>query len=42
VEEARQMIAQEVTPISDLRSTEHYRRIVSGNVLVKFLRQLVG
>jgi CO/xanthine dehydrogenase FAD-binding subunit len=42
VEQARQMIAQEVTPISDLRSTEHYRRVVTGNVLVKFLRQLLG
>jgi CO/xanthine dehydrogenase FAD-binding subunit len=42
VKQARQMIAQEVTPISDLRSTEHYRRIVTGNVLVKFLRQLLG
>jgi CO/xanthine dehydrogenase FAD-binding subunit len=42
MEQARQMIAQEITPISDLRSTEHYRRIVTGNVLVKFLRQLLG
>ena len=42
VEQARQMMAKEVTPISDLRSTEHYRRIVTGNVLVKFLRKLLG
>lgn len=42
MEEARQMIAQEITPITDLRSTEHYRRTVTGNVLVKFLRQLAG
>lgn len=42
VEQARQTIAQEITPISDLRSTEHYRRTVTGNVLVKFLRQLAG
>ena len=40
--EARDLIAQEVTPITDLRSTEHYRRTVTGNVLVKFLRQLIG
>jgi CO/xanthine dehydrogenase FAD-binding subunit len=39
-EQARQMIAREITPITDLRSTEHYRRTVTGNVLVKFLRQL--
>ena len=42
LEEARQMIAQEITPITDLRSTEHYRRTVTGNVLVKFLRQHAG
>jgi len=42
MEQARHMIAQEITPISDLRSTEHYRRTVTGNVLVKFLRQLLG
>lgn len=42
MDDARNMIAQEVTPITDLRSTEHYRRIVTGNVLVKFLRQLKG
>lgn len=40
MEQARQMIAREITPITDLRSTEHYRRTVTGNVLVKFLRQL--
>lgn len=42
MEQARRMIAQEVAPISDLRSTEHYRRSVTGNVLVKFLRRLMG
>lgn len=41
-EQARQMIAQEIAPITDLRSTEHYRRTVTGNVLLKFLRQLSG
>ena len=40
VEQARQTIAREISPITDLRSTEHYRRTVTGNVLVKFLRQL--
>lgn len=40
LEQARQTIGQEITPITDLRSTEHYRRTVTGNVLVKFLRQL--
>jgi CO/xanthine dehydrogenase FAD-binding subunit len=40
VERARQLVAQEVAPITDLRSTEHYRRTVTGNVLAKFLRNL--
>jgi|SRR5215208_2784575 len=40
IEQARDTIAREVAPITDLRSTEHYRRTVTGNVLVKFLRQL--
>lgn len=40
IEQARQLIAQEIAPITDLRSTEHYRRTVTGNVLAKFLRQL--
>lgn len=42
IDEARRTIAQEIAPITDLRSTEHYRRTVTGNVLVKFLRQLTG
>ncbi len=40
IEAARRAIAQEIAPITDLRSTEHYRRTVTGNVLVKFLRQV--
>ena len=40
VDRARQEIANEITPITDLRSTEHYRRMVTGNVLLKFLRRL--
>ena len=42
IEDARQSIAQEISPIDDLRSTEHYRRTVTGNVLAKFLRQLAS
>lgn len=33
-------IAREISPITDLRSTEHYRRVVTGNILVRCLRQL--
>lgn len=40
INRARHTISEEVSPITDLRSTEHYRRTVTGNVLAKFLRQL--
>jgi CO/xanthine dehydrogenase FAD-binding subunit len=40
IEAARQMIAGDVQPISDLRSTAAYRRAVTGNLLAEFLRQL--
>lgn len=42
IEQARRMVANEIAPITDLRSTERYRRTVTANVLVKFLRQLKG
>jgi CO/xanthine dehydrogenase FAD-binding subunit len=41
IERARQMIASEVEPITDLRSTESYRRAVTGNLLAAFLKQLI-
>jgi CO/xanthine dehydrogenase FAD-binding subunit len=40
IEQARKTISQEITPITDVRSTEHYRRVVTGNALAKVLRQL--
>ncbi len=40
ISQAQHTISEEVSPITDLRSTEHYRRTVTGNVLAKFLRQL--
>jgi xanthine dehydrogenase small subunit len=40
IEQAKQTIAREIAPITDLRSNDHYRRTVTGNVLRKFLRQL--
>jgi CO/xanthine dehydrogenase FAD-binding subunit len=40
IESARQASTNEVRPITDVRSTEHYRRTITGNVLVRFLRQL--
>ncbi|HEX5735348.1 MAG TPA: xanthine dehydrogenase family protein subunit M [Blastocatellia bacterium] len=42
IKRAGESIANEISPITDLRSTEHYRRTVTGNVLAKFLRQLTN
>jgi xanthine dehydrogenase small subunit len=41
IEQARGTVSQEITPITDVRSTEHYRRTVTGNVLARVLRQLM-
>ena len=38
---ARRTIYQEIAPITDVRSTEHYRRTVTGNALAKVLRRLM-
>jgi xanthine dehydrogenase iron-sulfur cluster and FAD-binding subunit A len=40
IERARQEISLEVKPISDLRSTERYRRWVTGSLLGRFLEGL--
>lgn len=40
IDAARSSIEGEISPINDLRSTEHYRRRVTGNILAKFLREL--
>lgn len=42
IDRARRTLSEEVAPITDLRSTEHYRRTVTGNVLAKFLRSLAA
>ena len=39
IERARQSVMQEVHPISDVRSTEAYRRLISGNILARALRE---
>ncbi len=41
IERARRTISQEIAPITDVRSTEHYRRTVTGNALARVLRQLM-
>lgn len=38
IELACRRLALEVKPISDIRSTERYRRMVSGNLIARFLR----
>jgi CO/xanthine dehydrogenase FAD-binding subunit len=38
IELARKTVADEISPITDLRSTVHYRRVVTGNILARFLR----
>ncbi len=40
IEQARTSLNDEVQPIDDIRSTEHYRRVVSGNLIAKFLRNI--
>lgn len=37
---ARQTVQQEIKPISDIRSTAHYRQEIAANLVVKFLRLL--
>ena len=41
LEEARRVAHDEISPIDDVRSTADYRRIVTGNLVVRFLRELV-
>ena len=40
IEKARLEIAREIKPINDLRSTEHYRRVVTANLLARLLQRL--
>lgn len=42
IAEARESILAEITPIDDVRSTEDYRRQVSGNLAARALRHLKG
>jgi CO/xanthine dehydrogenase FAD-binding subunit len=41
IERARKLAMEEVTPIDDVRSTALYRKTVLGNLVARFLRQLV-
>jgi CO/xanthine dehydrogenase FAD-binding subunit len=41
IEQARSTVSQEITPITDVRSTEHYRRTVTGNAIARVLWRLM-
>src|SRR5262249_16607065 len=41
IDQARRTVSQEIAPITDVRSTEHYRRTVTGNVLARALWRLM-
>jgi putative cofactor-binding repeat protein len=40
IETARKSVAQEISPIDDIRSTARYRAAVAGNLVVEFLEKL--
>jgi 2-oxo-4-hydroxy-4-carboxy-5-ureidoimidazoline decarboxylase len=42
IERARKMVAQEIRPIDDIRSTARYRAAVAGNLVVEFLEKLAA
>jgi xanthine dehydrogenase small subunit len=42
IERAKRAISEEIAPITDLRSTEHYRRIVTGNALGRILSRQIS
>jgi xanthine dehydrogenase small subunit len=39
IDRAKRAISKEIAPITDVRSTEHYRRTVAGNALARILRR---
>ena len=41
IEQARKTVSQEIAPITDVRSTEQYRRTVTGNALARVLWRLL-
>lgn len=40
IAQARESVMQEVRPISDVRSTADYRRVIAGNILARGLREM--
>jgi xanthine dehydrogenase small subunit len=41
-EQASEIAREEVTPISDVRGSEEYRRTLAGNILIKFWHEVIG
>jgi CO/xanthine dehydrogenase FAD-binding subunit len=41
IDQARRTVSQDIAPITDVRSTEQYRRTVTGNVLARVLWRLM-
>jgi len=39
---AGRMVSDLVSPIDDVRSTAHYRRTIAGNLVTRFLREILG
>ena len=42
VETARKIVAKEIRPIDDIRSTARYRSVVAGNLVAEFLEKLAA
>jgi carbon-monoxide dehydrogenase small subunit/xanthine dehydrogenase small subunit len=40
IQRAGELASDEVTPIDDVRSTEHYRRTITGRLVSRFLREI--
>lgn len=40
VREAQQALQEDISPMDDIRSTAHYRRVTAGNILGQMLREL--
>jgi len=42
IDTARKSVAQEISPIDDIRSTSRYRAAVAGNLVAEFLDKLAA
>lgn len=42
INEAKRLLSSEIKPIDDIRSTADYRRFVAGNLLARYLNELIA